>query len=64
VRSDLADGQGEGRQSAIATLVDRTSRYVRLAHLPADHGAEAVCDVLRTLLVTLPEHARLTLTWD
>jgi IS30 family transposase len=55
---------GQRNQSAIATLVDRTSRYVRLAHLPADHGAEAVRDALRTLLATLPEHARLTLTWD
>jgi transposase, IS30 family len=55
---------GQRNQSAIATLVDRSSRYVRLAHLPADHGAEAVRDALRMLLATLPEDARLTLTWD
>jgi IS30 family transposase len=55
---------GQRNQSAILTLVDRASRYLRLAHLPADHGAEAVRDALTALLATLPEHARLTLTWD
>ncbi len=36
---DLITGQLD--KSAIATLVDRTSHYVRLIHLPGDHGAEA-----------------------
>jgi IS30 family transposase len=55
---------GQRGQSAIAALVDRCSRYVRLAHLPADHGAGAVRDALTALPGTLPEQARLTLTGD
>jgi IS30 family transposase len=51
-------------QSAIATLVDRTSRYVRLVALPTGHDARAVRDALIPLLVGLPKTVRLTLTWD
>ena len=68
-RQRIGDWEGDlitGRmnQSAIATLVDRSSRYVRLVHLPADHGAEAVRDGLASWLASLPAAARLTLTWD
>lgn len=55
---------GSHNRSAIATLVDRTSRYLHLIALPDGHGAEAVRDGLITLLRTLPEASRLTLTWD
>jgi len=55
---------GRMNQSAIATLVDRTSRYVRLVHLPTDHGADAVRDGLAAWLAALPAVARRTLTWD
>jgi IS30 family transposase len=55
---------GRANQSAIATLVDRTSRYLRLLHLPLNHGAEAVRDGLLEFLGTLPSAVRLTLTWD
>jgi IS30 family transposase len=51
-------------QSAIGTLADRASRYVRLIHLPACHDAEAVRDGLLTVLASLPEAARNTLAWD
>ena len=44
---------GRMNQSAIATLVDRSSRYVHLVHLPADHGAEAVRDGLAAWLAGL-----------
>ena len=37
---------GRSNQSAIATLVDRASRFVRLVHLPLNHGAEVVRDGL------------------
>jgi IS30 family transposase len=48
-RIRVGDGEGDlivGRQnrSAIATLVDRTSRYLRLVHLPGRRSAEAVRD--------------------
>ena len=32
---------GEGNRSAIGTLVQRSTRYVMLLHLPAEHTAEA-----------------------
>jgi IS30 family transposase len=55
---------GARNQSAIATLVERTTRYVMLAHLPAGHAAEQVRDALVTTMTTLPAHLRRSLTWD
>jgi IS30 family transposase len=56
---------GANNQSAIVTLVERTTRYVMLGHLPArDHTAETVRDVLVNLIGTLPQHLRGSLTWD
>lgn len=55
---------GEKNQTAIITLVERHTRYVMLGHLPGDHSAEAVRDVLIRLVGTLPEHLRGSLTWD
>ena len=55
---------GRSNRSAIATLVDRASRFVRLVHLPLDHGAEAVRDWLIAAFSGLPPAARPTLTWD
>jgi transposase, IS30 family len=55
---------GAYNQSAIATLVERTTRYVMLVHLPNDHTAETVRDGLVKTMTTLPEHLRGSLTWD
>ncbi len=55
---------GRGGQSAIATLVDRGSRYLQLVRLPRDRSAEAVRDALTETLSALPEIVRWTLTWD
>lgn len=55
---------GAYNQSAIATLVERTTRYVMLVHLPHDHTAEIVRDGLIKTMATLPEHLRGSLTWD
>lgn len=55
---------GAYNQSAIATLVERTTRYVMLVHLPHDHTAETVRDGLIKTMTTLPEHLRGSLTWD
>jgi IS30 family transposase len=35
-----------------------------LVHLPGSHDAHAVCNGLISVLNTLPETARRTLTWD
>jgi len=55
---------GTGSASAIVTLVERSTRYVMLGHLPGGHTAEEVRDVLVPLIATLPEHLRGSLTWD
>ena len=55
---------GTLNQSAIGTLVERTTRYVMLVHLPKDHTAESVRDGLVTTMGALPEHLRGSLTWD
>jgi len=66
--------------SAIGTLVERSTRFVMLLHLPpiaglgeprtkngpalAGHGAEAVRDAIAATITTLPEQLRRSLTWD
>src|SRR5680860_839368 len=55
---------GSNCRSAIATLVERQTRYTMLVHLPEGHGAVAVRDGLLTSIQTLPEHLRKSLTWD
>jgi len=66
--------------SAIGTLVERSSRFTMLLHLPpmggrdgprakngpalAGHGAEAVRDAIAAAIITLPEQLRRSLTWD
>jgi IS30 family transposase len=66
--------------SAIGTLVERTTRFTMLLHLPpvpgrdgprvkngpalTGHGAEAVRDAIAERITTLPEQLRRSLTWD
>jgi IS30 family transposase len=73
---DLIIGTG---RSAIGTLVERTSRFTMLLHLPAPEGAgprvkhgpavtgagaQQVRDAIVAQLGALPEHLRRSLTWD
>jgi IS30 family transposase len=55
---------GKVSASAIGTLVERTTRFTMLVHLPGDHGAVAVRDAIATTILTLPTHLRRSLTWD
>lgn len=55
---------GQNSVSAIGTLVERTTRFTMLLHLPGDHRAEAVRDVIAAAILTLPAHLRRSLTWD
>ncbi len=55
---------GTAARSAIGTLVERSTRYVMLLHLPEDHGAETVRNAIVATIVDLPEHLRRSLTWD
>ena len=52
------------KPSAIATLVERASRYVQLVALPDGHKAEAVRVALTASIASLPEQLRRSLTWD
>jgi IS30 family transposase len=53
-----------GRTSAIATLVERQTRYCQLVALPEGTGAVEVCDSLKQSITTLPAQLRRSLTWD
>jgi len=55
---------GAGNTSSIGTLVERTTRYVMLVHLPDGHDATTVRDALINTVSTLPEQLRRSLTWD
>ena len=50
--------------SAVATLVERSSGFVLLVHLPHGHTAPAVQEALVHKITTLPDQLRLSLTWD
>jgi IS30 family transposase len=58
---DLLMGKG---MRAIATLVERKTRFVMLIALPNGHAAEVVADALAEKIVELPEQLRRSLTWD
>ncbi len=53
-----------GRTSAIATLVERQTRYCQLVALPEGSGAVKVADALKQAITTLPAQLRRSLTWD
>jgi IS30 family transposase len=58
---DLIFGKG---MSAVATLVERQSRFVMLVGLPHGHTADVVADALASKIAELPEQLRGSLTWD
>jgi len=55
---------GEQNRSAVGTLVERSSRFTVLLHLPGRHTAEVVRDALVAALSALPPQLRRSLTWD
>lgn len=55
---------GSACKSAIGTLVERTTRYVMLMHLPDGHNAEQVRLALVNTIGRLPAEVRRSLTWD
>ena len=58
---DLLLGRGN---SAIATLVERTTRFVILIRLPHGRSSEAVLDALAARIRSLPRQLGRSLTWD
>ncbi len=55
---------GKDCRSAVGTLVERTTRYVLLLHLPDGRDAAGVEHALRQAITTLPDELRRSLTWD
>jgi integrase-like protein len=55
---------GKGGRSAIGVLVERSSRYVVLLHLPHGRTAEDVRAALTRQVSKLPAELRRPLTWD
>lgn len=55
---------GKDGKSAIATLVERKTRFVMLVRLGRNRTAEEVRKALTTRILGLPEQLRRTLTWD
>jgi hypothetical protein len=58
---DLVFGK---RMSPVATLVERSIRFVMLVALPDGHKADLVADALAAKITTLPAALTRTLTWD
>ncbi len=59
---DLIMGRENG--SCIGTLVERTTRFVLLVHMPGRHTAQDFHDAVIPVLNTLPAQLKKTLTWD
>ncbi|MFF3943189.1 IS30 family transposase [Streptomyces phaeofaciens] len=55
---------GPNHGSAIGTLVERTTRFTMLVHLPHGHRAEHFHQALTGTISELPPHLRQSLTWD
>ena len=51
-------------RSAVGTLVERTTRYLMLLHLPDGRNAAGVEQAMRQAITTLPEELRRSITWD
>ena len=50
--------------AAVGTLVERSTRFTILLHLPGRHDADSVAEAMIREMAQLPEHLRRSLTWD
>jgi IS30 family transposase len=55
---------GKNNRSAVATLVERHTRFVMLAYLGTDKRTETVVEALKARIGQLPAHVWRSLTWD
>lgn len=55
---------GRNGKSAIGTMVERTTRFVMLLHLPGDHSAEMVRAAMTAKITQLPAQLARSVTWD
>jgi transposase, IS30 family len=59
---DLIIGKNQAPQ--IGTLVERSTGFVQLLHLPQDRTADVVAEAMTAKIKALPDALRRTLTWD
>src|ERR1700688_2264049 len=59
---DLIIGANGG--SAIGTLVERSTGFVMLLHLPGDRTAATLAEAMTAKIPDIPEVLRRSLTWD
>jgi len=55
---------GKNQASQIGTMVERTTGFVMLLHLPEDRTATTVADAMSAKVPEIPEVLRRSLTWD
>jgi IS30 family transposase len=55
---------GKANKTAIGTLVERSTGYALLVHLPDGYTPEQVAPALAAKIQTLPDTLRRSLTWD
>ena len=55
---------GEANRSAIGTLVERSTRFVMLLHLPDGHSAQNVREAMAAKIGELPSALARSITWD
>jgi IS30 family transposase len=55
---------GAGNRSAVGTLVERSSRYLLLLHLPDGREADKVNEAMKKAIAGLPDDLCRTITWD
>ena len=55
---------GPASRSAIGTLVERSTRFTILLHLPGRHDAASVAEAMIREMGQLPDHLRRSITWD
>jgi IS30 family transposase len=55
---------GKNNQTAIGTLVERTTGYALLVHLPDGYKPDQVAPALAKKIQTIPDTLRRSLTWD
>jgi IS30 family transposase len=55
---------GAHNRSAVGTLVERSTRFLLLLHLPDGREAEKVNDAMAAAIEKLPDELRQSITWD
>jgi IS30 family transposase len=55
---------GAGNKSAVGTLVERSTRFVLLLHLPDGYAAVNVEKAMRNAIKKLPDELARSITWD